>query len=62
MVIKNLHFQMTQSTHSIDFANWLNDSYEPCGNRQWKRRYPKTSEEMKKCYSTDELYVLFSKN
>ncbi len=53
---------MTQSTHSIDFANWLNDSYEPCGNRQWKRRYPKTSEEMKKCYSTDELYVLFSKN
>jgi hypothetical protein len=53
---------MTITEYSINFANWLNDGYEPCGKRQWRIRYPKNSEEMKKCYYTDDLYVLFSKN
>ena len=41
---------------SFNFANWLNDSYEPCRKRQWKIRYPKNSEEMKECFTTEYLF------
>jgi hypothetical protein len=47
---------MINSEYSINFANWLNDSYEPCGKRQWKIRYPKNSEEMKECFTTEYLF------
>ena len=47
---------MINSEYSINFANWLNDSYEPCGKRQWKIRYPKNSQEMKECFTTEYLF------
>jgi hypothetical protein len=50
------------NTNTIRFDECIPQNYELCGENNWKRRYPKDSEEMKKCYSTYELYVLFSKN
>lgn len=50
------------NTHTIRFGEWIPQSYEPCGKKGWKKRYPKTSEEMNECFTTEEIYKEFLKS
>jgi hypothetical protein len=47
--------------HTIRFGEWLAENYEPCSEKSWKKRFPKTSEEMKECFITEEIYKEFLK-
>jgi hypothetical protein len=49
------------NTHTIRFGEWISQNYEPCGDSNWKKRYPKTSDEMKECFTTEEIYKEFLK-
>jgi hypothetical protein len=46
--------------HTIRFGEWIAQNYEPCGETNWKKRYPKTSEEMTECFTTEEIYFEYS--
>jgi len=48
--------------HTIRFGEWISQNYEPCGNSNWKKRYPKTSDEMKEYFTTEEIYKEFLKS
>jgi hypothetical protein len=47
--------------HTIRFGEWIAQNYEPCGEKSWKKRFPKTSEEMLQCFFTEEIYKEFIK-
>ena len=47
--------------HIIKFGEWAAQNYEPCGKKSWKKRFPKTSEEMFECFFTEEIYKEFLK-
>lgn len=47
------------SKEAKDFASWIPTMYEPCGKQDWKYRYPKTSEEMNLCFTTEEIYNMY---
>lgn len=49
------------SKELIEFAKWIPTMYEPCNQHEWKYRYPKTSEEMKKCFTSEEVYDEYKK-
>jgi len=49
------------SKEAKDFAFWIPTVYEPCGQHDWKYRYPKTSEEMTKCFTAEEVYEDYKK-
>jgi len=48
--------------HTIRFGEWIAQNYEPCGEKSWKKRFPKTSEEMLECFFTEEIYKEFLKS
>jgi len=47
--------------HTIRFGEWTAQNYEPCGEKSWKKRFPKTSEEMTERFLTEEIYKEFLK-
>jgi hypothetical protein len=47
--------------HIIKFGEWMAQNYEPCGEKSWKKRFPKTSEEMSERFLTEEIYKEFLK-
>ena len=49
------------SKESIEFAKWIPTMCEPCGQHEWKYRYPKTSEEMTMCFTVEQVYEDYKK-
>ena len=47
---------------AVRFGEWIAQNYEPCGEKSWKKRFPKTSEEMLECFFTEEIYKEFLKS
>jgi hypothetical protein len=47
--------------HIIKFGEWMAQNYEPCVEKSWKKRFPKTSEEMLERFLTEEIYKEFLK-
>jgi hypothetical protein len=47
--------------HTIRFGEWTAQNYEPYGEKSWKKRFPKTSEEMVERFLTEEIYKEFLK-
>ena len=47
--------------HTIRFGEWLAENYEPCSEKSWKKRFPKTSEEMIERFETEVIYKEFLK-
>ena len=49
------------SKEAKDFIFWIPTVYEPCGQHDWKDRYPKTSEEMAMCFTVEQVYDEYKK-
>ena len=47
------------SNEAKDFVYWIPTVYEPCGQHDWKYRYPKTTDEMTMCFTVEEVYMDF---
>jgi hypothetical protein len=46
---------------AVRFGEWIAENYEPCKANSWKKRFPKTSEEMSENFLTEEIYKLYLK-
>ena len=45
-----------------EFLRWVLGSYTNCGPEGLMKRYPKTTQEMKECFTIDEVYNEYKKN